>query len=110
MVFPTINPSYVTFTVRNLPLGTTEQDVQNHINNRVRDARPLVGAIIQEPTRPLCYTTVSIRPDSDSKDWKEKLKGSVIFPVASQRSSQINVSQEFLGVTTLVEHEDAQFE
>jgi hypothetical protein len=109
------NDSFITFTVRNLPLGTTDQDVRNHVNSRVSGAQPLVGSIIREPTRQLCYTTVTIRQDSDGdcRAARDKLHGSTLYPqapISEVRSTQIIVSQEFLGVTTLAEHEDAQFE
>jgi hypothetical protein len=110
------NFAYITFTVRNLPLGTTDQDVRNHINSLVSgNPNPLIGAVIEESSRLLCYTIATIRQDSDSgcKAARDRLHGSTIYPSAPTsflRDSQIIVNQEFLGVTTIAEHEDAQFE
>jgi len=95
-------------------LGTTDQDVRNHVNSRI-GAQLVVGSIIRESSRALCYTTVTIKQDSDGecKAAREKLNGSAFYPqspTSDLRNSQISVSQEFLGGTTLVEHEGAQFE
>lgn len=106
----------MTLTVRNLPLGTTQQDVEDHIKRMCSDANPVVSPVVKESTRPMVYTTVTIRQDTDykCKDLRDRLNLTPFFPRRPQnpevRESKINVSDEFLGVTTVAEHKDPQFE
>ncbi|GAB1311439.1 hypothetical protein MFIFM68171_01649 [Madurella fahalii] len=106
---------YLTLTVRDLPLGTTAQDVRDHINRRFTNAQPLVGPLVKDPNRPSLYTVVTVRQDSDSqcRELRDSLNLSKFFPQKPKTAvvdSQIAVSDEFLGVTTLAEDEDPQFD
>ncbi|KAK3363108.1 hypothetical protein B0T25DRAFT_526318 [Lasiosphaeria hispida] len=106
---------YLTFAVRNLPPGTTAKDVHDHITRKHRSARPVVGSLIWEPNRRALQTIVTIRR---SADWKckvvrEEIKHRIFRPGRPEtdvRESNIDVDDEFLGVTTVAEHENAQFD
>ncbi|KAK5653066.1 hypothetical protein OQA88_9352 [Cercophora sp. LCS_1] len=107
--------SYLALAIRNLPAGTTAQDVREHINRVASNPQPVVGPIVKDPNRPTFYTTVTIRQDSDDKckTLRDKLNLTDFFPRAPEtvvRDSKIAVHDEFLGVTTVAEHEDAQFD
>lgn len=107
--------AFLALTIRNLPTGTTKQDVIDHINRAASNACPVVGPIVRDPNQPTFYTTVTIRQDSDDKckTLRDKLNLTEFFPRAPQtnvRDSKIVVNDEFLGVTTVAEHENPQFE
>lgn len=106
---------YLTLTVRDLPPGTTAQDVRHHIDRRHKNAQPVVGPLVKDPNRPSLYTVVTVRQDSDyqCRTLRDNLNLTKFFPqqpTTSVVESQIAVSDEFLGVTTLAEHENPQFE
>lgn len=110
--------AYLALTIRNLPPGTTAQDVRNHIHGLASglNPQPNVGPIVKDPNQPTLYTTVTIRQDSEAKckELRDTLNFSDFYPRSPQNPnnlhSHINVSDEFLGVTTVAEHEDPQFE
>lgn len=107
--------TFLALTIRNLPAGTTAQDVIDHINRAASNARPVVGPIVKDPNQPTFYTTVTIRQDSDDKckALRDKLNLTEFFPRSPEtylRDSKITVNDEFLGVTTVAEHENSQFE
>ncbi|KAK4171898.1 hypothetical protein QBC36DRAFT_382216 [Triangularia setosa] len=106
---------YLTLTVRNLPPGTTKQDVCNHINARYQNARPEVGPVVKDPNGHTFCTTVTVRQDTEDK-CKTLLRDLNLrkifpqYPTTDMRESELNVSDEFIGVTTLAEHNDPQFD
>jgi len=107
--------AFLALNIRNLPSGTTPQDVVDHINRRASNARPVVGPIVRDPTQQTYYTTVIVRQDSDAKckALSSKLHLTEFFPRAPEspvRDTKITVSDEFLGVTTVAEHDNPQFE
>ena len=107
--------AYLTLTVRNLPLGTTAHDVRDHILRYDSTANPQVGTVVRDSNRPSLYTTVTIRQDSDDKckALRDGLNLKDFYPRTPETpgaSSKISVNDEFLGVTTIAEHENPQFE
>jgi hypothetical protein len=107
--------AFLALNIRNLPAGTTPQDVVDHINRRASNARPVVGPIVRDPTQQTYYTTVVVRQDSDAKckALSSSLNLTEFFPRAPEspvRDTKITVSDEFLGVTTVAEHDNPQFE
>ncbi|KAK4189032.1 hypothetical protein QBC35DRAFT_514333 [Podospora australis] len=112
---PRSSSSYMTFSIRNLPPGTTKDDVRALINTAKGDAAPRVGQLIKAPNLKTLTTTVTLRQSSVEKlkDLRNKLNKTTIFPenpTSSMVTSEIAVSDEFMGITTLVEHKDAQFD
>jgi hypothetical protein len=106
---------YMTLTVRDLPPGTTAQDVCDHINRRRANAHPVVGPLVKDPNRPSLCTVVTIRQDSEylCRTLRDSLNLKTFYPrnpTTTVTESQIAVSNEFLGVTTLAEHENPEFE
>lgn len=107
--------AYLTLTIRNLPPGTTAQDVRDHIGRIYANAQPAVGPIVRDSNRQMLYTTVTVRQDSDEKcrALRDALNLKTFFPRAPEthiRESKIMVNDEFLGVTTVAEHKNPQFE
>ncbi|KAK0730844.1 hypothetical protein B0H67DRAFT_528030 [Lasiosphaeris hirsuta] len=110
-----IRDVYLTFAVRNLPLGTTENDVYDHITRKHHSAKPTVGSLIREPNRRALQTIVTIRQHAE---WKCKMLREEIKerkfrparPATNVRESDLDVDDEFLGVTTVAEHENPQFD
>ncbi|KAK4197803.1 hypothetical protein QBC40DRAFT_308773 [Triangularia verruculosa] len=106
---------YLTLTVRNLPPGTTKQDVCNHINARFQNARPEVGPVVKDPNGQTFCTTVTVRQDTEDKckillrDLNLR-KIFPLYPTTDMRESELNVSDEFIGVTTLAEHDNPLFD
>jgi hypothetical protein len=106
---------YLTLTVRNLPLGTTAQDVTDHINRHCSGTKPVVRPLVRDLNRPRLYTTVTICQESEDKcrAVRDRLNITQIYPrtpTSEVRESSITVNDEFLGVTTLAEHETPHFE
>ncbi|KAK0718730.1 hypothetical protein B0T21DRAFT_55204 [Apiosordaria backusii] len=106
---------YLTLTIRNLPPGTTKQDVCNHINARFQNARPEVGPVVKDSNGHTLCTTVTVRQDTEDK-CKTLLRDLNLrkifpqYPTTEMKESELNVSDEFIGVTTLAEHDDPQFD
>jgi len=108
-------PKYTALSIRGLPLGTTAQDVRTHILNNVPDSFPVIGPIVREAHRPMLYTSATIQQESEiaCKTARERLNGSKFFPRNPDKPldhSALIVTQDFLGVTTVAEHDDPQFE
>ncbi|KAK0628411.1 hypothetical protein B0T17DRAFT_152656 [Bombardia bombarda] len=107
--------SFLTLSIRNLPMGTTAQDVCDHINRSYSNAQPTVGPIVKEPNRPRLYTTVTIRQDDSDKckSLRNGLNAKPFIPrhpTTNVKETEIKVNDEFLGVTTVAEHDNPQFD
>ncbi|KAK3330784.1 hypothetical protein B0H66DRAFT_74682 [Apodospora peruviana] len=110
-----VRNSYLTLTVRNLPLGTTKEDIIGTINRLYQNAQPVVGLLVKDANRASLSATVTIRQDTDEKcrQLRDNLNLKDFFPRAPETEvveSKIVVNDEFLGVTTVAEHENAQFD
>lgn len=108
-------PRFITLSIRRLPLGTTAQDVRKHILNCVPDSNPIVGPLVREAHKPKLHTTVTLQQDTDAacNEAFRMLHASEIFPQKPDKpfdTSSLAVSRDFVGVTTVAEHEDPQFE
>ena len=107
--------SYMTLTIRNLPLGTTENDVFEHIRRQRPDSYPVVNPLTKETNQRTLCAVVTIRQETQEKckALRDKLNLTHIFPrhpASDVRDAAVMVSDEFLGVTTIAEHDDPQFE
>ncbi|KAK3497159.1 uncharacterized protein B0T23DRAFT_437943 [Neurospora hispaniola] len=107
--------SYMTLTIRNLPLGTTEDDVFEHIRRQRHDSDPIVNPLTKETNQRTLCAVVTIRQETEEKCKvvRDKLHLTRIypkFPAGDVKDSVVMVSDEFLGVTTIAEHDDPQFD
>ncbi|KAK3498668.1 hypothetical protein B0T13DRAFT_503097 [Neurospora crassa] len=107
--------SYMTLTIRNLPLGTTENDVFEHIRRQRHDSDPIVNPLTKETNQRTLCAVVTIRQETEEKCKvvRDKLHLTRIypkFPAGDVKDSVVMVSDEFLGVTTIAEHDDPQFD
>ncbi|KAJ4402710.1 hypothetical protein N0V85_005256 [Neurospora sp. IMI 360204] len=107
--------SYMTLTIRNLPLGTTEKDVFEHIRRQRPDSDPIVNPLTKETNQRTLCAVVTIRQETEEKckALRDRLNLTRIYPkhpAGDVRDSAVMVSDEFLGVTTIAEHDDPQFD
>lgn len=114
-MFRSSKPAFLNVTVRNLPPGTTRDDVVRHINGIVLGAQPKVGPVVLDADKRMLHTSVTLQLDSDAacRNACAALHGSRFYPLNPEQPNQsadLAVKEDFLGVTTVAEHDDAQFE
>ncbi|KAH0556608.1 hypothetical protein GP486_005557 [Trichoglossum hirsutum] len=98
-----------TVSVRNLPPLTSREDVENFFNGSIPGCSPLVGPLVKDSHVDALCTTVTLQTGDACKLAYAKLNNQ-LFRATRGGEGDVSISSDFMGVNTVAEHNDPQFD